>query len=315
MIHLRFRKLNVSSQLQQCALFSHLFADALAPLLVLTLITVITSCGAGGSSANALTAEEQFARAQKLYKRKKYFESAEEFQKVVYNYPGANIIDTAQFYLAKSYLEDEQYELAAVEFERLVKNYPRSDFAPDSRFLAGYARYLAAPKHYGLDQTELRNAIRMMEDFVVDYPDSRMVPKAKEALNEAYTRLAKKVFKSAMVYVHMGAYESALIYFQRVLDEHPGTAFAPLALLEMGKVQFKMNELTKAATTLNTFLAKYPDHVRAREAQKELKKVESKLAKEAPATAESSHAPNDSLTVSGADSANSEMASESATSH
>jgi len=261
--------------------------------------TLFTSaCGSRASTSKALTAEEQFAQAQKLFNKKKYFESAEEFQKVIYNYPGANIIDTAQYFLANSYLEDEQFELAAVEFERLIKNYPRSDFAPDSRFLTGYARYRAAPRHYGLDQSELLEAIRIMEDFVIDYPDSRLIPEANKALNEAHTRLAQKVFKSGMVYVHIRAFESALIYFQKVLDEYSDTEYAPLALLEMGKVQFKMQKLAKAAATFNTFLAQYPEHKRVKEARQQLDKVEKKLAEQAPVSTSRSAGPaSDSLAL------------------
>jgi len=269
---------------------------ALVTLCALT--SMFTSACGGPATHKALTAEEQFAQAQKLYNKKKYFQSAEEFQKVIYNYPGANIIDTAQFYLANSYLKDEQYQLAAVEFERLVKNYPRSDFAPDSRFLAGYARYLAAPRHYGLDQSELLTAIGLIEDFIIDYPDSKLIPEAEKTLKEAHTRLAKKAFKSGVVYVHIRAYESALIYFQKVIDDYPDTKYAALALLEMGKVQFKKKDFTKAAATFNTFLAQYPEHKLTGEARDQLSEVEKKLAELAPATtAQSGSSSVDSLSV------------------
>ncbi len=264
---------------------------------VLICASSITIGGCGATSEHrALSVEDQFAKAKKYYEKKKYFESAEEFQKVIYNYPGSNIIDTAQYYLANSYLEDKQYSLAAVEFERLIKNYPRSDFGPDSRFLAGYARYLGAPRHYGLDQTELLEAIEIMNDFIIDYPESKMVPEAKKALLEAHTRLAKKNFKSAMVYVHSRVFTSALIYFQIVLDDFPETEFAPLALLEKGKAQYNLNELEDAAQTLNTFIAKYPSHKLIKKAREELKKVEKKLAEVAPVnTASEPEAPGDSL--------------------
>ncbi len=256
---------------------------------------VISGCGVT-SEHKTLSVEDQFAKAKKYYEKKKYFESAEEFQKVIYNYPGSNVIDTAQFYLANSYLEDKQYALAAVEFERLIKNYPRSDFGPDSRFLTGYARYLGAPSHYGLDQTDLLEAIGIMNDFIIDYPESRMVPEAKKALLEAHTRLAKKNFKSGMVYVHSRVFSSALIYFQIVLDDYSETEFASLALLEKGKAQYNLNELEDAAQTLNTFIAKYTTHKLIKKAREELKKVEEKLAKAAPVNAASeTEAPGDSV--------------------
>ncbi len=244
---------------------------------------LLTSCGAT-SERKILGVEDQFARANKLYEKGKYLDSAEEFQKVVYNYPGSNLIDTAQFLMANSYLKDEQFELAAVEFERLIKNYPRSEFSVDSRFLTGYSRYLASPTHYGLDQTDLVTSIRLMNDFIIDYPESRMIPKAEAALLEAHTRLAQKDFRSGMVYVHSRVYTSAIIYFKIVLDDYSNTEYAPLALLEIGKAQSKINELEKSAATFNTFLAQYPDHELVKKAKEELKKVEELLEKKAVVT-------------------------------
>jgi outer membrane protein assembly factor BamD len=276
-------------------------------VLIAFLLSGIIGCGGKSANKKMLSAEDQFAVAKKYYEDEKFFESAEEFQKVIYNYPGSNLIDTAQFYLANSYLEDEQFELAAVEFERLIKNYPRSDFGPDSRFLTGYSRYLAAPNHYGLDQTDLLEAIGIMNDFIIDYPESKMIPEARKALLEAHTRLAKKHFKSGMVYVHSRVYASALIYFQIVIDEYAETEFASLALLEKGKAQFKLLELEDAALTLNTFIAKYPNHKLLKKATEELKKVEKKLSEIAPEnTAQTPEAPTDSLlqpTTNGANSA------------
>ncbi|MFQ5608501.1 MAG: outer membrane protein assembly factor BamD [Candidatus Zixiibacteriota bacterium] len=233
----------------------------------------LASCG-GGPGERASDAEEQLRIARKLYDEKKYFRSAEEFQKVIYNFPGSNLVDTAQYYLSLSYMDDEQFELAAVEFDRLIKNYPRSPYAVESRYRIGYCFFRSAPRHYGLDQTELKRAMRLLEDFVLDFPESEFVPEARESLMYARNRLAQKDYKAAMVYVHMRAYASAELYFQRVLDEYGGTEFGRESLYEMARIQYKMERWDKAAQAANTYIALYPESERIEKVRKLLLKIE-----------------------------------------
>ncbi|MBN4076491.1 outer membrane protein assembly factor BamD [Gemmatimonas aurantiaca] len=223
-----------------------------------------------------------------MYERDKFFESSEEFQKVIYNYPGATIVDTAQYYLALSYMHDKQYELAAVEFDRLIRSYPRSVFVTESHYRVGYCYFHSAPKHYGLDQTELVKSIKLMEEFILDYPDSDVVPEAQEALREANTRLSAKDFKAAVQYTHIRAWESARIYFQRVLDLHPGSEHAILALLGKGETLYYLSKWDDAAQTLNSYLALYPESEETKKARKLLAKIESERPAQPAETADNS---------------------------
>ena len=83
----------------------------------------------------APTPEEQYARAKNQYDKEHYVRATEEFQKLIFNYPGVTMVDTAQFYLAMSYFQNDEYELASVEFNRLMMNYPRSDFADEAQYI------------------------------------------------------------------------------------------------------------------------------------------------------------------------------------
>jgi outer membrane protein assembly factor BamD len=240
---------------------------------VALVLFAISSCGGRGSSG-ALQVEDQYAKASDYFERGKYFEAAEEFQKVIYNYPGATVVDTAQYYLAQSYMKDEQFELAAVEFDRLIRSYPRSPFVAESHYRVGYCYFHAAPKHYGLDQTELVKAIQLMEDFILDYPDSEILPEARRTLIEANTRLSAKDYSAAIQYTRIRAWESARIYFQRILDLYPDSEHAALSLLGKGESLYHLRKWDEAAQSLNSFLAQHPESEEAKKAHELLAKVE-----------------------------------------
>jgi len=175
---------------------------------------------AGEVSLSGLNSHELFDLGKDLYDDEKYIKAIEHFQAIVYNYPGEAIVDTAQYYLALSYFGNEDYTLAGVEFNRLVLNYPSSEYFENALFLKAASYYQSTPKHHGLDQRELEKAIRQLNDFIIDYPESESVADAKQLLSQARTRMAKKYYKSGEVYKHMGAFESARTYYQIVIDDY-----------------------------------------------------------------------------------------------
>ncbi len=249
------------------------FSVAFGLMFAVFVSLTLTSCG-GSGGGGVLSVEEQYSRASTLYEKNKFLESSEEFQKVIYNYPGETIVDTAQYYLALSYMYDEQFQLAAVEFDRLVRSYPRSPFVTESHYRIGYCYFHSAPKHYGLDQTELVRSIKLIESFILDFPESEWVAEARQTLVGANTRLSAKDYKAAVQYTRIRAWESALIYFQRVIDLHPTSEHAGPSLLGKGEALYKSHKWDDAALALNSFVALYPGSDQMKHARKLLAKVE-----------------------------------------
>ena len=113
-------------------------------------VTVLTLLVVGCSSTGKLTkdnAEDQYATAQDLYERGKYYQAAEAFRLIVFNYSGVSFIDSVQYYLGMCYYNDEDYILAVAEFRRLTRNFPHSSLADDGQLMIGKCYYLSAPKN------------------------------------------------------------------------------------------------------------------------------------------------------------------------
>ncbi len=242
-------------------------------LLTAGLMAGLMGCGSTSPKAFA-TAEEQFREARKDYDKKHYLRSIDGFQRVIYNYSGAPMVDSAQYFLAMSHYEMRDFFMAATEFERLVNNYPGSPFVDDGQYMTGLCYFKAAPGNHGLDQKDLELAIQTLQDFLIDHPESDAAADAKATIKAARERLAEKNYDGGKTYYRLGYYESAGIYFQNVIDEYTDTEWAARALFAQGEIARKQKNYQTAKDKFTTFLVVYADHQLAGKARKNLAWIE-----------------------------------------
>lgn len=229
------------------------------PVFLSIIIFMIGGCGGGPKYAGS-TADEQFRHAKKEYDKGHYLNAIDLFQRVLFNFPGATVVDTAQYYLAHSYYGNKEYELAAVEFSRLLTNYPRSPFIDNAQYMVGVCYLKNTPKHYGLDQEDLKKSMDALEDFIIDNPDSPLIEDAKKSILEARTKLARKAYSNGMTYLKMYSYKAARIYFQMVIDDYTDTEYASRALFKIAESYFKEKKYSEAEGKFGNFLTLYPDN-------------------------------------------------------
>ncbi|MCX6827032.1 MAG: outer membrane protein assembly factor BamD [candidate division Zixibacteria bacterium] len=241
-------------------------------LIALSLI----SCGSPRVMTET-TAESQFLKAKKEFDKKRYLSASEGFQKVIFNFPGTSVVDTAQYYLAMSHFENEEYELAAVEFNRLITNYPQSAYVDDAQYLVGLCYYKNTPGHYALDQEDLKKAIAALQDFIVENPDSPLIEDAASVISAARTRLAHKEYENGILYFKLDDYKAAEIYFQLVIDDYTDTEYAARALYKLSEICYWQSKYPAALEKFNTFLALYPNHEWVPKAKKYIAQISIKL--------------------------------------
>lgn len=250
-------------------------------LLILGLLglMILSSCGSNRAKL-ASTAEEQFRLAKREYDKGKYFNSIDAFQRVIFNYPGATVVDTAQYYLAHSYYGNKEFELAAVEFNRLLANYPRSAFTDDSQYMVGVCFMNNSPRHHALDQEDLKRAIVALEDFMLDNPDSPLKVDAEASILEARTKLARKEYDNGITYFKMYSYKASRVYFQKVIDDYTDTEYAAKALFKIGESFYKQKKYSESKTKFDSFLTLYPENELGEKSREYLEKMSEKLSTE-----------------------------------
>ncbi len=232
------------------------WAAAVAAVLV---VLLVISCGTT-RNLSTMSARELFTVGKDQYENKQYLKAIERFQAVVYNYPGDAIVDTAQYYLAMSYFRNEDYQLASVEFNRLAINYPSSAYFENAIFMKAVSVFEATPDNPGLDQAELTQAIKLFDDFLIDFPESELREQAQAYLRLARNKMAEKIYKSAIVYDRIRAYEAAKIYFRRIIDDYTNTDYAAPAAYNFALMEYKLKNYAEAQQKFENYMAVFSDH-------------------------------------------------------
>ncbi|MBD3332755.1 outer membrane protein assembly factor BamD [candidate division GN15 bacterium] len=205
-------------------------------------------------------ARDLYDRGMDYYQRGKYQKAIEYLQTLTFNHPGDNMIDTAQYYLGLAYFSNDDYALAGAEFSRLISNFPASPYAPQAHLMRAVATFESAPRHFGLDQTELREAIQMFEDFLVDFPESEAVADARAYIKKGKERLARKMYTSGIVYMRVRDPRAAKIYFQKVIDEYLDTEYGALATYQLGEAEYIAQNWLEAHERFENFVLVFPEH-------------------------------------------------------
>jgi len=242
-------------------------------LITLFLFTLLIFGCSKTAVDNSIDPRITYDEAMDLYEQGKYFKAQMKLQKLIYSYPGQTYIDTAQFHLGMSQFIMKNYSEAVGEFRKLLTSYPVSDYADDSYYYIGLSFFERSPG-YMKDQTDTYDCIDELSEFLNRYPDSPHAPDARSNLNILYDKLAKKMYKNGELYLKIGDYEPALIYFQQVRDNYPSTEWAIYAFYYSGEAQMKNNQFEDALKTFQDFVITFPDNKLAKKAIKNSSKLQ-----------------------------------------
>jgi len=217
-----------------------------------------SACGTGraripGNPDDVITAGDDY------FQRKKYIQAQETYRAFLQRYPGHERSDYAQYMLAESYYADEEWPLAAVEYRILVTNYGYSDYVDDGYLKEALSLHEQAPKP-PLDQTPNYQALERLERFLQVFSASALVPQAEATATEIRLALAQKELDNAMFYLRNKRYDSALVYFDKIIDNYPNNEYWARALYEKGKILQMRGEDDEARRMYSKVLA-YPDNI------------------------------------------------------
>jgi outer membrane protein assembly factor BamD len=232
------------------------------------------ACGPKAPSL-VLDAEDQFALAQGEFEKKHYDKAVMEFQKLIFNYPGAIFIDSAQYLLGMSYFDQKDYPLAQGEFNKLLSSFPTSQLSDDAAFMLAFCDYKMSPRAE-LDPERTIKAIEELNTFLDDFPQSERAKEAQDLVQEGRSKLAKKAYENGRLYFKMKQYDAALIYLKDLINEYHDTKWAAPAQFQIAETYLKQKKFDQAKEEYQKFLENFPKDKLVGKAKKRLEKLDSK---------------------------------------
>ena len=231
-------------------------------------LSVLAACGGkeGPKVAGREAPDALMERGLAELREEQWLEAIQIFERLVLEYPGYARIPEARLHVAEAYMGREEFVTAAGEYLRLANDYPAGPLADDSRFGACEAYRRLSPD-IQRDQQYTSGAVEHCESLIAYYPDSEFVARAREIIADMKNKLAEKVYIAGEFYRKNGAFDSAIIYYEDVLEQYPQSTFAPRALLELVTVYRTIGYADEARLARERLLQEYPDSAAAREVQ------------------------------------------------
>jgi len=109
--------------------------------------------------------------------------------------------------------------------------------------------------------TRYKEAFEAFDKFIVTYPNSDLLPKAK--YNLGYSQWALK------------NYNAAIKTYSKIIELHPDSKMIPDVIYGIANCEIQLTRITKAKKTLRNLISKYPQSEIIEKAKKRLKALES----------------------------------------
>ena len=254
---------------------------------LLLLIFVFASCKNDALIKRGDSLEVAFDKAMAFYEKEDYSNSAEAFETVVQIARGTEYGQDAQFYLAESYYHNERYLLAASEYERFISLFPRAERRQEVQFKEAHCYYQLSPR-YKLDQKYTQKAIEKFQLYTSRFPNSERSDEVGKYISEMRSKLAKKLYHSANMYMRTDRYEAAVIYYDLTIDKYPETQWAQRALVDEIKtyntyasrsvLARQKERYQKAIETYETFIQLFPNGEYREQAEELVDEARSQIA-------------------------------------
>jgi outer membrane protein assembly factor BamD len=248
----------------------------LSGIVILAVLVLFSSCSEYRKVLKSADMQYKYDKAIEYYKDGKSAKAYPLLEELYIVYRGTDKGERIAYYQAKTDFSLNDYILASHRFGQFAKNYPNSDFKEEALFLSAFCQYKLSPK-WSLDQSETQRAIRALQLFTIDYPNSSRIDSCNQLLDELRFKLEMKEYKAAKLFYRMENYLAAQVAFDNFNQNYPSSQFKEEAwfleykagyLLALNSVEEKKMERIEAAMQAYVnFVDRFPESKRIKEAE------------------------------------------------
>jgi len=222
-------------------------------LIVLTAISgvLLQFCASQKNDLEAGNIAATFQRGMDYFEKDNLIKAEEVFTFIIYNDPGGAFADDAQFYLAETYYSKDEYLVAISEYDRLIRRMKNSTFV-ERAFWRKTEAYCELSPDFRLQRDMTDKALKYLYEFVDIYPESEYVADAEARILEMRGKLAKKLLASARLYDTLREYESAVYYYDSIINEYYDTKLYAAARLGKAGDMVALERWSEARELMNS---------------------------------------------------------------
>jgi outer membrane protein assembly factor BamD len=165
--------------------------------------------------------------------------AVEIFAAIVRTAPFGKYTARAQFDIGLARQKQLATDAAIQAYQAVIDKFPNDPIAADAQYQIGYIWYEAARLGTN-DQAATEKARTGFEDFLFRYPKSEKAPQARENLRRLHQKSTGDALKIAKFYDKKKAYRAAVIYYNEVIREQPGSEASAEAQKRVDQIRAKV---------------------------------------------------------------------------
>jgi outer membrane protein assembly factor BamD len=235
------------------------------------------------TGAEATNAERAYKRGIAEKADKNYIDATRYLEWVRTNFPYSQYSSLAELAIADMAYEREDWSSAAAAYQDFVKSHPSHPKADYASFRVGLAYYQDKPSDFWLmppsnekDQTPIRSALDALQRFVISYPKSDLVPKARDIINACRERLAAHDRYVAEFYWKRNAWKGAAGRYLSLADAYgdlQGGRVRGDALWRAGEAYHNLGDRSAERKALQRLVDEAPRSEHRAEAEARLRSI------------------------------------------
>ena len=234
-----------------------------AALLAGTLLGGILSGCASTPPYQGFTTEQLYEVGVQKFAEEDWDEAVKVFDRFVLTDPTSERIVEAHMYLARAYFNRGDFLTSVTEFTTVLNRHPGHALVPEAS-LGVCQAYVAMSPIVPRDQLYTIQAWNACGSTGSDFAGTPVAAQARELQDQMTEKLAQKVLYNGDFYFKRKIYNSAILYFDDVLEQFPRTEAASQALLRLYESYTALEWDREAQEAKERLLRDYPDSEAAR---------------------------------------------------
>jgi len=224
--------------------------------------------------------KEMYEKARK-YIRKDPDKARLLFKEIMQLYPTSIYAKKSKVAIGDSYFKAKNAAsliMAATEYQEFVNMFPNS---PDAVYAVSQIGmcYFKRMKKPGRDQTNTYGTIKAYQNLIKQYPDTQEAEDAKKKIAKARQYLATHYFRIGYYNYKYRAFKGAIARFKQVINEFPDFEKNDKLFFITGKCYIKINDLDTALSFFQKVVNSYPKSKYLKKALKKIKDINKMQAK------------------------------------
>jgi len=192
--------------------------------LIIVTSVLLTSCDGYNKLLKSSNYELKLEKADKYYAKGNFIKASALYEELIPVYKGTEKAEEIYYYFSFCNFYQGDYSLAQYHFKNYYRSFPSGKHAEECLFMNAYCYFLNSPA-YHLDQTDTKNAMAELQNFIDQYPESSRIDSCNKINDVLRGKLERKEYDIIKQYYNIADYKAAIASAKNFANDFPESKF------------------------------------------------------------------------------------------